>query len=239
MRRFLQAMGCLLLGILIQEAHASAITVYPLSVDLNSETRYQDIQVHNVGNDTAYVKINVSKIQDPGQADQKLIQLQDNPYQIGLIVTPSKVVIPVGQTRIVRVLYVGEPVTSDILYRVEISPVTGQLVSMYSGGKQLNAGVQLIIAYGVTVYARPLKLEPNVVAQRNGTSLSLHNTGNTSVLITLCKQCETDETHCTALPDLIKRLFPGSAVEVSLPKDGPLQCQEEIVRDQFVPFNIK
>ena len=239
MRRFLYWMSCILLSMLTQSVYASAIAVYPLELDLSPQTRYQDIQVHNMGNDTAYVKIDVARIQNPGQASQSLVHLQDNPYQVGLIVTPSKLVIPVGQTRIVRVLYVGQPPTSDVLYRVEVSPVTGQLVAMYSGNKQLSAGVQLIIAYGVMVYARPAQLQPNVIAERNGMALTLRNTGNTSVFITSCKQCAPDGADCKVLPDLLKRLYPGGVAEMTLPKDGPLHCQEEILRNQFVPFNIK
>jgi P pilus assembly chaperone PapD len=239
MRYFLQWVGYLFISLLVQEVYASAISVYPLEVDLNLQSRYYDIQVHNVGNDTAYVKIAVERINHPGQPNQTLTELKDNPYQIGLIVTPSKVVIPVGQTRIVRVLYVGQPPVSDVVYHVKITPVTGQLVAMYSGAKQLDAGVQLIIAYGVSVYARPLHLNPHITAVRYGTALTLSNTGNTSVLITLCKQCASDGTHCEPLPSLLKRLFPGSVAQIILQKEGPLECQEEVLHGQFLPFDIK
>ncbi len=239
MRRFLQFLSVFMLGAVLHLAYASAISVTPLEVDLSMQHRYQDIQVHNVGNDTAYVRIDVARIQNPGQPDQQLIQLKDNPYQIGLIVTPSKVVIPVGETRIVRVLYVGKPPVSDVVYRVRISPVTGQLVALYSGDTKLNAGVQLIIAYGVAVYARPVDLHPNVVAERTGTALTLTNSGNTSVLITLCKQCVAGTAKCEALPNLLQRLFPGGSAHITLPKDEPLQCQEEVLHNQFIPFNVK
>ncbi len=238
MHYFLRLLYCFILCVGTPSLYASAIAVSPLSVDLSPEARYQDIQVRNVGTDTAYVRVDVARIQNPGQANQTLIQLNDNPYQIGLIVTPSKVVIPVGQTRIVRVLYVGQPPVSDVVYRVKISPVTGELVALYAGKQQLSAGVQLVIAYGVSVYARPLKLQPQAVAKRVGTSLTLSNTGNTSVLITLCKQC-TASGSCQSLPDLVKRLFPGNVAQLSLQKAGPLQCQEEILHNQFVPFNIQ
>jgi P pilus assembly chaperone PapD len=237
MRTFLRAMilfACILLG---QNVFASAIAVEPLEVDLNPVNRYQDIQVHNIGSDTAYVQVSVARIDQPGLPTQTLVQLNDNPYQVGLIVTPSKVVIPVGQTRIVRVLYVGEPPTSDIVYHLKIAPVSGQLIALYSGTNKLNAGVQLIVAYGVSVYARPLKLNPQVVAQRDGKDLTLSNTGNTSVLITLCKQCSG--TTCQAVPDLLQRLFPGNIVHLNLPKDAPIQCQEEVLHNQFIPFNVQ
>ena len=238
MRYFLQTIIGFLLVAIQSALFASAIAVNPLAVDLNVQNRYQDIQVHNVGNSTAYVKIEVERIDHPGQPDQTFTELNDNPYQIGLIVTPSKVVIPVGQTRIMRALYVGSPPTSDVIYRITIAPVSGDLIAMYSGQTKLSAGMQLIIAYGVTIYARPLILEPHITAVRKGTALSLTNTGNTSVLIASCKQCNAKNI-CLPVPSVAKRLYPGNHFEATLPEDAPLQCTEGVLQDQFVPFNVQ
>ncbi len=238
MRFWRYSCGAMLLCWMVQFGYASSISVDPLEVDLSESTRYQDIQVHNVGNDIAYVAVDVARIDHPGEPNQTAVELNDNPYQIGLIVTPSKLVIPVGQTRIIRALYVGKPQNQDVIYRIKVTPVTGQLVALYSGNKALNAGVHVVIAYGIVVYARPVQLEPKVTVLRQGTDLTLTNSGNTSVLIGMCKQCPAGASSCKPLPDLVKRLFPGNQVQVTLPLAAPLKCEEEVLQNQFVPFNI-
>lgn len=206
-----------------------------MTADLTTQSPYQDIQVENDGNDTAYVAITVYRVSNPGQPNQNFTPLGDNPYQIGLIVTPNKMVIPAGQMRIVRALYIGAPVQSDAIYEVKFTPVSGQLVAI-GNTQQVAVGVNVIIAYGVTLFVRPATLHPNINAVRNDKELTLSNIGNTSVLIGNCKQCSAD--HCNIPTDVTARLFPGNTVHLTLPQNLPVQCQEEILQNQFNKLTI-
>ncbi len=225
----------LILASSIASVFGSSILVYPMTMDLTLQNRYQDVQIQNTGNDTAYVAISIYRVNNPGMQSQSFTALNDNPYQVGLIVTPNKMIIPEGQMRIARILYIGSPISSDAIYEVKFTPVSGQLIAV-GNNQGINAGVELIIAYGASVIVRPANLQPNVIGTRQGTNLILNNTGNTTVLIGNCQQC--NGSHCQKVINLNLRLYPNNTGHFALPQALPVQCQEEVLQNQFLPFNI-
>jgi len=217
---------------LLSFAYASTITVNPLFASLTFKKRYQDIQVQNAESgkgDTAYVSISIYRVNHPGMPDQSFTKLDDNPYKIGLIVTPNKMVIPSGQMRIARVLYIGKPVDADVLYEVKFTPVSGNLVAIGQDKTNIAAGVELVIAYGVGILVRPVDLNPNVTAVRDGKKVTLSNTGNTTVSI----------GHCTPDKYFFVRLYPGNVKHVTLKTDSAQTCKQEILQNQVSKFEIK
>lgn len=228
---FLLALTC------INSVFASSISVYPMSSDLTIQDRYNNFQIQNTGGDTAYVQATIYHVENPGMPNQRFVPLVDNPYQVGLIVTPNKMVIPAGEMRVAQALYIGPPVSTDSVYEVKFSPVSGELVAVGSS-KEISAGVELIIAYGTSVIIRPplSALKPHVTAVRNGTTLHLSNTGNTTVTIGNCMQCQ--QKICKKIPELSLQLFPGNTSNFKLSQALPLQCQEEVLKNQFFSFNI-
>ncbi len=240
MRIFLKVVSLLFLSLSFQCLHASAISVEPMIADLNYENRFQDIMVHNVGSDTAYVELQIYRLDNPGLPTQKFVTLEDNPLQLGLIATPSKLIVPAGQTRIVRALYLGPPPTSDIVYQVVIKPVTGQLVALASPSSKVTTGVQMIIAYGVTLYMRPINLDYTITAVRKGTALTLTNKGNTTVVVGECQQCtDKDQKKCSIISNLGKTFYPGNTWDFTLPTDAPLTCREEVKQYEYYPLTIQ
>lgn len=217
---------------LLNFACASTITVNPLFASLTFKNRYHDIQVQNAESgkgDTAYVAISIYKVNHPGMPDQSFTKLDDNPYKIGLIVTPNKMVIPAGQMRIARVLYIGKPVDADVLYEVKFTPVSGNLIAIGQDKKNIAAGVELVIAYGVGILVRPVDLKPNVTAVRHGKNVTLSNTGNTTVSI---GNCNLDK-------DFFVRLYPGNVKHATLKEDASQICKQEILENQVSNFEIK
>lgn len=210
-------------------SYASAIDVYPLEANLSFDSRYQDIKVYNVGSDTAYVKVDINLVENPGLPNQKLIPLQDDPYRVGLIVTPNKMVIPVHQMRLARILYIGEPPTNnDVVYKVKISPVAGELIPVGNLGKNVAAGVDLIIAYSINVFIRPLKPAPKLTLVRKDQDLTLQNIGNTNLLVGTCKQCIGKNCKSEVLS---KRMYVGETYHYTLPLAAPVTC-DQIFEDQ-------
>jgi len=209
----------------ILSSYGSAINVYPLDLDVNYQSRFHDVQVYNVGNDKAYVALNIALVKHPGLPDQQEIPLQDNPYQVGLIVTPNKMVIPPGQMRMARMLYIGQPPEEDLVYKVRIAPATGQYV-VISNNNGVNAGVNVIIAYSVNVFVRPLKPLVKMSLVRQGQDLRFENQGNTNVLIGYCQQCPTqDPKHCTSF-DVSKRIYARETYHYQLPSALPVTCNQ-------------
>ncbi len=227
---FLKQVGLIfaLVSLAASPSFASSISVYPMSADLTGQTRYQDIQVQNTGNDTAYVAITIYLINNPGMPDQSVVKLNDNPYQVGLIVTPNKMVIPQGQMRIARALYIGKSVSQDAVYEVKFTPVSGQLVAIGNSNTDVNAGLELVIAYGVGIIVRPAHLEPQIAATRDGTSLTLTNTGNTTITI----------GNCTPDQNIAATLYPGNTQKITLTQASAQNCQEQVLNNHFSAFKI-
>ena len=206
-------------------AHGSAINVYPLELNLNYQDRFHDVEVYNIGKDKAYVNLDISLIEHPGLPEQKELPLEDNPYQVGLIVTPNKMVIPPGQMRIARMLFIGEPPKQDLMYKVRIAPATGQYMAV-SDRKGVVAGVNVIIAYSVNVYMRPLKPVVKVTITRIDHDLIFNNQGNTNVLIGNCQQCPDKNPENCKNFGLSKRIYAGAVYHYQVPELLPVTCEQ-------------
>lgn len=222
--KFLQVFTALVLSIICVAIYASAINVYPLEADLSMTHRFEDVKVFNTGNDTAYVEISINRVKNPGLPSQSLIPLQDNPFQVGLIVTPNKMVIPVHQMRIARILYIGDPAKdNDVVYKVRIAPVSGQLIAIGNLDSKVAAGVDLIIAYSINVFVRPIKPILKLVLERKQNQLTIENTGNTNLLLGNCKQCTG--SNCQQFT-MSKRIYVGATVHYTLPVAMPVICEQ-------------
>lgn len=217
----------------VHSTFASSIDVYPLEADLSLQNRFQDVKVYNVGTDTAYVQVQIVRVDNPGLPNQQLVPLEDNPFQVGLIVTPDKMVIPVNQMRIARILYIGDPPkNNDVVYKVTLAPVSGQLIPLGSV-KNVNAGVELIVSYGINVFIRPLVPMPKVAMVRTDQDLLVQNTGNTNVLLSSCQQCDASGKNCQNV-SLTKRLYVGMGFHYHLPQAVPIACKQVFASESVI-----
>ena len=209
-------------------AHASSINVQPMLASMTPDQHYIDLYVKNVGSDRAYATVKVYRVFNPGMANQKVTLLKDNPYGIGLIASPSKLIIPPGQIRHVRLLYVkSKPIKQDQVFYIVTSPAEGELVQVAESndGKKVTkqvakSGLQVVLAYKTKLFVRPDNAKPNIVSHREGKQLIIENKGNTNVYLGKFKQCEGK--HCTALPSLVRRMYAGNTWKITLPKAIPV-----------------
>ena len=209
-------------------AYASHINVQPLLTSMKPSQHYVDLYVKNVGNDRAYVTVKVSRVFNPGMPDQKVTPLKDDPYGIGLIASPSKLIIPPGQIRHVRLLYIqNKPIKQDQVFYIVTSPAEGQLMQVAeakegdkAATKVAKSGLQVILAYKTKLFVRPEDARAKIVSQRDGKQLILKNEGNTNVYLGKFKQCEGKQ--CTQLPALAYRLYAGNTEKITLPKAQPV-----------------
>ncbi len=209
-------------------AYASHINVQPLLTSMKPSQHYVDLYVKNVGSDRAYVVIKVYRVFNPGMPDQKVTLLKDDPYGIGLIASPSKLIIPPGQIRHVRLLYIeAKPIKRDQVFYIISSPAEGELVQVAEAGKNnktskrvARSGLQVILAYKTKLFVRPENARPKIVYHREGKSLTIKNEGNTNVYLGKFEQCAGKQ--CKRLPGLIRRMYAGNVWKVTLPKAAPV-----------------
>ena len=211
MNRFPLYRALLLLAAVCTASAAQAeMVLSQVIVDLNADKAPRDdIEVWNSGTERMYVQAEPFEIAAAGTDKEQRIAATD-PEASGILVSPQ---------RLVRIALLAERPASDRVYRVAIKPVVGEVTA------DTNA-VKVLVGYDVLVIVRPETRSGDVVADRQGNTLILHNEGNTSQEIFQGRQCDASGNDCRALP--AKRLYPGAAWEQTLPFDTPVSYKTAI-----------
>ena len=171
-----------------------------------------DIEVTNGGTDTLYVQIEPNRINKPGTAEESRTLYRD-PAELGLLITPGRLVVPPGQSAIVRVAVIDPPKEVDNIYRITVRPVVGEV-------KSVETAIKVVIAYDVLVVVRPPQPAADLKTERNGKTMTLRNAGNSSILLTQGNQCDAAGKNCQTLPPY--RLYAGNSVTKDLPYETPV-----------------
>lgn len=190
----------------------AAITVSQAVVDIAPDApTAQDVEVANDGDEIAYVVVEPSEIQAPGLATEKRVPIAD-PGVGGLLVTPQRIILQPGERKLIRIAAIGARQPLDRVYRVTVKPVAGQVTAPVTA-------LKLFVGYDILVILRPQSLEPKIVGERQGRTLTLRNTGNTNAELYEGKQCAgPGAAACTDLP--ARRLYPGQVWQQVLPGDA-------------------
>lgn len=158
----------------------------------------------------AFVAVKAREVMARGELDEKLREDTD-PETLGLIATPSRIILEKGERRGIRIVALGKPGGEDRVWRVLVSEVAGKV-------KEGESGVAFLLAYDVLVIQRPAEAQVAVSGKRNGNTLTLSNSGNSFGVITEVRHCPTARD-CTKLPDN-KRLYGGRSWTVTLPSEA-------------------
>ncbi len=182
--------------------------------------RSEDIEVFNQGDETAYIRVELSVIENPGLANEKK-HLQRDPRKAGLLVTPQRLIVPAGTRKRLRFVRLDNPKTNtqDRVYRVLIKPEVGEVSSE-------QTAVKIIIAYEVLVLSQPKDPNFQLDYQYKDKKLILKNLGNTNVLLLQGSQCPEGQEADDEVNDCVelkgKRLYAGAKWEVGLPYTTPV-----------------
>jgi P pilus assembly chaperone PapD len=195
------------LAMLFAAAPANAdISISPAVVVFEPKATDQTLLVTNQGSELAFVTAKVRSVTRPGEADEQL-RANANPAMLGLLATPTRLVLEPGEQRGLRLLAIGPAGETDRVWRVHVAPAPGNL-------KPGQSGIAFLIAYDALIIQRAANPRQALVGQRTGEMLTLTNRGNSFVLVTSIEQCREDK--CTKLPG--KRLYAGQAWSARLPQ---------------------
>ncbi|MDM8547920.1 hypothetical protein [Candidatus Venteria ishoeyi] len=190
----------------------------------NSPPR-QDLEVKNNDTNTLYVTVKAFQVQSPESDQAKEIEL-NNPIDAGLLVSPARLVIPPGQSKLVRVIVRKKATKKDLIYRVAITPTIGKIKS------EEQFALKVMIAYKVLVIVQPPAAQADLQVKRVGETLVFTNHGNTNVLIRKIKQCNERKTDCVELNG--NRLYSGEQWIVNLPYKGmPVETYQTVGSEHF------
>ena len=190
------------------------------------EPSREDVEIFNPSNAPLYVQIEPKEVLEAGSVEEERRLIQD-PREAGLLVTPNKLVIPPGATKVVRMVKLGA-YDKERVYRIGAKPIV-------DGIESETSGLKILVGYEILAIAYPSEADPNLNVRRNGKKLIFENAGNANVLLREGYQCANpnmDKEECTALPG--KRLYPGNIWELDLPEDLPVRYYQSVGTRHFV-----
>lgn len=163
-------------------AHAQ-LAIDRLWVDLESSgLSRSDLVVRNESLDKYYVTVSVSEVTAPGTADEKRISIPD-PEALGLLVTPNRLILEPNQMRAIRVVSLNKNITTDRVYRVNVTPQVGEVTAAGAAPENRGLAIKLLAAFDVLVTVRPNQKTLSLIAQRQGDFLNLSSKGNSNILL--------------------------------------------------------
>jgi P pilus assembly chaperone PapD len=199
-------MAASLLCLLPRPAWADLV-LSQLVVELQSgKQARQDVEVWNHGSEVLYVAVEPREIIAAGRPGEKA-RTSPDPEQLGLLVSPARMILQPGQRKLVRIAAIAAPENSERVFRVTVKPVVDRLSSNKSG-------LKILIGYDVLVLLRPPALRGQLDGRRAGNQLILTNNGNVSVELADGKLCAPTGKACEVLPG--GRLYAGAEKKVPL-----------------------
>ena len=202
----------LVLGLLANSttALAAGIILDRSIIDFSpTEPPRHDVTVINQGDEIAYVKVEVLEVLDPGTENEER-NVVNNPEKIQFVASPSKLAIPAGGRKQVRLVNLAPP-GEERVFRVNFTPVLAPLEENTEG-----LGVKFVVAYQVLALVQPAQPTELLEINRDSKSISFRNRGNTYALISSVRQCDQAGENCQ--DDLgSKRLYAGNKMAISLP----------------------
>lgn len=178
-------------------------------------------RIHNTGDATAYVRINIHEIvfDAQGQAVEKNLDATAlvNGNGTGLISTPPRLIIPAGGMQTNRLVFTGAR-EKERYYRVRYIPVVPESTKEFGISNadaktyqnQINAGVTVMTGYGTILTVQPDNVRFDTRISGGENQLSVTNNGNASVVIDGLKSCDRNLTHCDS--GVTVQLRPGKTL---------------------------
>jgi P pilus assembly chaperone PapD len=216
-------MVALLCAAVLPTAARADLTVDTLIVDMVDPAQSRrDLTLANTGTDKLYVQVDVEEMV---ATDEGRKARTGSPDELGLLVTPNRLILAPGQRRAVRAVVLDRPTDRERIFRITMKPVVGDLlVDEPSAQTGMSAMIKVLVGYQAYLFVRPARIEENLVATREGRRLQFRNAGNVSLLLDGGRQCVDPAApgdDCDRLPS--RRIHPGQAWAVELPNDNRVQ----------------
>jgi P pilus assembly chaperone PapD len=199
---------------------SSGISVLPAMLDMTSKSKRQDIRVTNTGDKTAYIQTKTLILEDPAAANAKYTPVSD-PKESGLLISPSKLIIPAKQSRTIRVSSITAPGLLDKIYSIHIREIDNTIfIPKEKESNGINATIRVNVGYGVLVVVRPIKTNIKIDLKRTGKTLEVTNHSNTRIDLNTGSQCDLGTENCVAVKG--RGINAGETRTLSLAKDLPV-----------------
>jgi P pilus assembly chaperone PapD len=161
-------------------------------------------RVFNGGTSTAFVKVNILEMIYNDDGTYREVPLKDQheaTARDGLMASPARLIVPANGTQGTRLLFMGNR-DKERYFRVRFVPVVPQSDDEFAATDEeraeykdsLAAGVKVLAGYGTVFFVRPKNTRFDTAIQDNAKRYTLHNKGNSVVVIDEFKDCAAGST---------------------------------------------
>jgi P pilus assembly chaperone PapD len=173
----------------------------------------EDVKVTNNGEDVMYVEVEVLAVRNPGAENEERVKISD-PNELKLLATPSKLILPAGGQKLIRIVNLQARNDTERVYRINVTPIVPPL-------EEETSQLRIVVAYQILTIVQPDDPSTELVTKRSGTAISFENTGNSNILLSEGKQCHPDnQDQCQELGS--QRLYAGNTWVQELTWDAPV-----------------
>ena len=204
--------GIIIFSISLNNRASAQFIITSAIVEFNKDNgNQQDIEVVSRSEETSYVVSEVYAIENPGDANESRRRVED-PAAEGILVTPDKTILAKGSRKVLRFILLHDLPDKERIYRVDVKPVIKGIKT------NDTIGIKLLVGYGVLVIVRPHESKPDFQVERQGNVLTVHNTGNTNLLMQGDLQCPSeDANHTLCKVPASLRIYAGRTARLELP----------------------
>ena len=175
---------------------------------LDSDKSVQVKAVHNTGDATAFVKVEVLEILYAADGSSKEVPLSLDGNSVtrnGLVASPARMIIPSRGSQSTRLVYMGER-SQERYFRLRFVPVVPEKEDQFaisSTGREeykesLSAGINLMTGFGSIVIAHPKESRYDTRLDDSAKQYEVRNGGNSLVTLDKFKDCVKDGLDCQA-----------------------------------------
>jgi P pilus assembly chaperone PapD len=224
--RILYFLALLLAGSAFATPSAAQLVVDRMWVDMRPDSAgREDLVLRNESADRYYVSLVASEILGAGTEAEQRVEIAD-PEALGLLISPTRLILEPGASRAVRIVNIGEVGAADRVYRLRITPqVTDVDAGTDVSEGETGVSIRVLMAYDILVVSRPAEARPQIVSLSEPGAVLLRNEGNTNTLLLNGEVCPRDarsgdQGACRTLDD--HRLYVGETWKIETDISDPV-----------------
>lgn len=189
--------------------------VYPISKDIK-EGGSELIRIYSKSKDVQYIKVYTKKVLNPGTKEESEVDVQN--WEGGVVVTPSRVILPGGSSKSVRLTQL-KAASNEEIYRVYFESIKPEKHERLSKGNTLKTDLSVNIIYAALIRVIPKDGKIDVrVSLSPENRILLKNNGNIRLGIKdafFCKTPSIDNKDCIK-KKYNKNVYPGSLFDTGV-----------------------
>lgn len=209
----------LFLGLLMTPFITNAnFMVYPISKDIK-EGGSELVRIYSKSKDVQYIKVYTKKVMNPGT--QKEYEVDTPNWKGGVVTTPSRVILPGGSSKSVRLTQLKAPDTEEV-YRVYFESVKPEIQGIVTENKSLKTDLSVNIIYAALIRVLPKDTKRNVsISLSSKNKILVNNMGNVRIGIKDVFFCKTSVISKDCIKKTFnKNVYPGSFFDTEISQNG-------------------